>query len=63
MADNCGDSIFNGTVDEVKKIMDSDQAMKEGVFVHVVLDCRGRRLLTKIKPMVKLRFAGLLRIR
>ena len=40
-ADNiAGVGIFNASVDEVKKIMDEDPAVKAGVLRYQVLDCR-----------------------
>ncbi len=36
----CGIGIFNGTVDEVKKIMDEDPGVQQGVFVYEIHTCR-----------------------
>jgi hypothetical protein len=33
-------SIFNASVDEVKKIMDEDPAVKEGIFAYELHACR-----------------------
>jgi hypothetical protein len=35
-----GIGIFNKTIDETKKIMNEDPAVKEGVFIYEVLPCR-----------------------
>jgi hypothetical protein len=35
-----GVGIFNTTIEETKKIMDEDPAVKEGVFVYQILSCR-----------------------
>jgi len=35
-----GVGIFNASIDGVKRIMDADQGVKEGVFVYEVHDCR-----------------------
>ena len=35
-----GIGIFNASVEETKKIMDEDQAVKEGVLAYEVHDCR-----------------------
>jgi len=35
-----GIGIFDRTVEETKKIMDEDPAVKEGIFVYEVLSCR-----------------------
>lgn len=35
-----GVGIFNASVDEVKKIMDEDPGVKEGLFVYEAHDCR-----------------------
>jgi hypothetical protein len=36
-----GIGIFNASVDEVKRIMDEDPGVKEGVFVYEIHVCRG----------------------
>ena len=36
-----GVSIFNGTVDEIRKVMDDDPGVKAGVFVYEIHACRG----------------------
>jgi hypothetical protein len=33
--------IFNGTVDEIRKVMDDDPGVKAGVFVYEIHACRG----------------------
>ena len=35
-----GIGIFNSTIDETKKIMDEDPAVKEGIFIYEILPCR-----------------------
>jgi len=35
-----GISVFNASIEEVRKIMDEDPAVKEGVFVYEIHDCR-----------------------
>ena len=35
-----GIGIFDATIDEVKKIMDDDPGVKEGVFVYEIHTCR-----------------------
>jgi hypothetical protein len=35
-----GVGIFNGTVDEIKKVMDEDPGVKAGVFVYEIHACR-----------------------
>ena len=35
-----GIGIFNATIDEVKRIMDEDPGVKEGVFVYEIHACR-----------------------
>jgi len=40
-SDFSGIGIFNGSVEEIKKIMDEDPGVKEGVFVYEVHACRG----------------------
>ncbi|HUX61028.1 MAG TPA: hypothetical protein VMV32_06935 [Ignavibacteriaceae bacterium] len=39
-SDVSGLGIFNVSVDEVRKIMDEDPAVKEGIFVYEVHPCR-----------------------
>ena len=36
-----GVGIFNGTVDEIRKVMDDDPGVKAGVFVYEIHACRG----------------------
>ena len=36
-----GVGIFNGTVDEIRKVMDEDPGVKAGVFVYEIHACRG----------------------
>jgi len=33
--------IFNGTVDEIRKVMDEDPGVKAGIFVYEIHACRG----------------------
>jgi hypothetical protein len=35
-----GVGIFNGTVDEIRKVMDDDPGVKAGVFVYEIHACR-----------------------
>jgi hypothetical protein len=35
-----GIGIFNATIDDVKKIMDEDPGVKEGIFVYEIHACR-----------------------
>jgi hypothetical protein len=39
-ADINGLGIFNTSVDEARKIMDEDPAVKEGIFIYEILPCR-----------------------
>ncbi len=39
-SDVSGIGIFNADIDEVKKIMDDDPGVKEGVFVYEIHPCR-----------------------
>ncbi len=39
-SDIAGIGIFNANVDEVKRIMDEDPGVKEGVFVYEIHTCR-----------------------
>ena len=39
-SDVCGVGIFNGTPEEIKKIMDDAPGVKAGVFVYEVHPCR-----------------------
>ncbi len=36
-----GIGIFNVSMDEVKKIMDEDPGVKEGIFLYEIYECRG----------------------
>jgi hypothetical protein len=36
-----GVGIFNGTVEEIRKVMDDDPGVKAGVFVYEIHPCRG----------------------
>lgn len=36
-----GVGIFNGTVEEIRKVMDGDPGVKAGVFVYEIHACRG----------------------
>ena len=36
-----GFGIFNGTVDEIRRVMDEDPGVKAGVFVYEIHACRG----------------------
>ncbi len=36
-----GVGIFNGTVDEIRKVMDDDPGVKAGTFVYEIHPCRG----------------------
>jgi hypothetical protein len=39
-SDVSGIGIFNASIDEVKRIMDEDPGVKEGVFVYEIHTCR-----------------------
>jgi hypothetical protein len=39
--DVAGMGIFNGAVDEIKKVMDDDPGVKEGRFTYEIHDCVG----------------------
>ena len=36
-----GVGIFNGTVDEIRKVMDEDPGVKAGIFVYEIHACPG----------------------
>ena len=36
-----GLGIFNGTVDEIRKVMEEDPGVKAGIFVYEIHACRG----------------------
>ncbi|HTP59641.1 MAG TPA: hypothetical protein VMM82_12035 [Spirochaetia bacterium] len=36
-----GVGIFNGTVDEIRKVMEEDPGVKAGIFVYEIHACRG----------------------
>ncbi len=40
-SDVSGVGIFNGTVDEIRKVMDDDPGVKAGVFVYEIHACNG----------------------